>query len=203
MESNKIREELLKSGIISAPAAGEEDGENNTPDSVNAEECIEYEGKTNIILIGMPGCGKSTIGRKLAKDYGFVFSDADSEFAQKYGMSAAECINSCGEAEFRRRESEVLKEYMPDKRMCIATGGGVVTVPGNLEILKKLGFIVYLKRDLDKLSVKGRPLSTGKGVEQLYRERSVFYESWCDGSVMNKTIPETVSRIMQMYSEKI
>jgi shikimate dehydrogenase len=86
--------------------------------------------------------------------------------------------------------------------MCIATGGGVVTVPGNFEILKKMGFIVYLKRDLDKLSVKGRPLSAGKGVERLFEERSVFYESWCDRSVENKTIPETVSRIMQMYCEK-
>ena len=158
-------------------------------------------GLKNIILIGMPGCGKSTISRILSRDHGFKTIDADEEFQKTYGITPAECITEFGEPEFRRRESEVLARLKPDGRACIATGGGAVTVPGNLEILKKLGFIVYLKRDLDKLSTKGRPLSAGKGVEKLFAERGALYAEWADAEVENISLRDAVDRIMELYRE--
>ena len=206
-----IRQRLLNSGIISSNAGENEleiarrscaEGEGGTgPECPLEKNCIVYGGSKNIVLIGMPGCGKSTVGRRLAKEYGFTFVDADAEFTSKYQMTAAECICSEGEKGFRRRETDVLKGFAADKRMCIATGGGVVTVPENREILKNLGFIVYLKRDLEKLAVKGRPISAEKGVERLFEERKAFYTSWADCSVSNDNLPETVCKIMQKYCE--
>ena len=182
MNGSEIREMLIKNGIISPENCG--------------------DGARNIILIGMPGCGKSTVGRKLAREHGFSFIDADIAFKEKNRMTPAECIASLGEAEFRKRETLVLKSFKPDRRICIATGGGVVTIPENREILKELGFVVYLKRDLDKLSTKGRPLSAGKGVERLFAERSAFYEEWADVHVVNDVRTEAGSEIMNEYCKK-
>ena len=93
-------------------------------------------GLKNIILIGMPGCGKSTISRILSRDHGFKTIDVDEEFQKTYGITPAECITEFGEPEFRRRESEVLARLKPGGRACIATGGGAVTVPGNVTLLR-------------------------------------------------------------------
>ena len=182
MTNEELRRRLFESGILHTAGEG-------------------TRGLKNIILIGMPGCGKSTVSRILSKEHGFTIIDADEEFKKQNGMTPAEYITEHGEPEFRRRETEVLRRLKPDSRACIATGGGVVTVPENLGVLKKLGFIVYIKRDLDKLAVKGRPLSAGKGVEKLFEERARFYSEWADAEVQNINLREVVKRIMELYRE--
>ena len=182
MTNEELRRRLFESGILHAAGEG-------------------TRGLKNIILIGMPGCGKSTVSRILSKEHGFTIIDADEEFKKQNGMTPAECITEHGEPEFRRRETMVLRSLKPDSRACIATGGGVVTVPENLEVLKKLGLIIYIKRDLDKLSVKGRPLSAGKGVEKLFEERGRFYSEWADAEVENINLRDVVKRIMELYRE--
>ena len=74
-----------------------------------------------------------------------------------------------------------------------------MTRPENFPVLKNLGFIVYIRRDLDKLSVKGRPLSAGKGVEKLFEERGRFYTEWADAEVENVSLRDAVNRIMALY----
>ncbi len=192
MTNEELRRRLFESGILHATGSENEDRENTGPGT---------RGLKNIILTGMPGSGKSTVSRILSKEHGFKIVDADEEFRKKYGISPAECITEFGEPEFRRRETEVLKSLKPDIRACTATGGGAVTVPENREVLKRLGFIVYIKRDLDKLSVKGRPLSAGKGVEKLFEERGSNYSEWADAEVENISLRDVVKRIMELYRE--
>ncbi len=157
---------------------------------------------TNIVLIGMPGCGKSTIGRRLASQYGFDFIDSDIEFERIWGISPSDCIQQYGEAEFRKKETEVLQSFKCCERKVIATGGGVVTVPGNYDLLHGLGIVIYIKRRLKMLSVKGRPLSAGRGVEALYAERRPLYESFSDARVYNREVDKTVEEIMHIWSKK-
>lgn len=152
----------------------------------------------NIVLIGMPGCGKTTIGRKYADRYGYGFTDADEAFTQKFGMTPAEYITSRGEAEFRTAETAVLEEFKSNTRTVFALGGGVVTVPENFELVKPLGFVVYLKRDLAKLARNDRPITGARGVEQLFKERGDLYELWADYALDNNSIEETIKKLNEL-----
>lgn len=139
----------------------------------------------NIVLIGMPGCGKSTIGRRFAEKYGYRFIDADEEFAKVYGMTPAECIRQKGEAQFRRMEGAVLEDFRRGTRTVFALGGGVVTVPDNFETVKPLGTVVYIKRPLEQLPISNRPISAMKGIDAIYAERASTYELWADIEIEN------------------
>lgn len=153
----------------------------------------------NIYLIGMPGCGKTTIGKELAGKLGRSFIDADDFFEYVNGSSPSEVIGSEGEGDFRRKESEVLKTIAASQRSVIALGGGVVTVEKNREILGEDCLIIYIKRSLDRLETKGRPLSMQKGVKELFEKRQGFYESWADMSVDNDgECEETVEKLIRM-----
>ncbi|MBO4414875.1 MAG: shikimate kinase [Lachnospiraceae bacterium] len=139
----------------------------------------------NILLIGMPGCGKSTIGRMLSSKLGYNFIDADKEFEEYIGISPADYIECFGVPKFREKESEVLAEFKKCTRTVISLGGGVVEIPGNEELLRAAGKIVYIKRELDKLARGGRPITAAKGVETLYAERHEKYEQWAQITVDN------------------
>ncbi len=156
----------------------------------------------NIVLIGMPGCGKSTIGRKIAEKYGYKFVDADDRFTEVNNMTAAACITEFGEKEFRKRESEVLKSFEPDCHTVFSLGGGVITVDENYDVAKRLGKVVYIKRDLDKLASKGRPLSNTVGVEKLFEERKAKYERWADCEVVNNDLKTAVSDVIAAVTAK-
>ena len=134
----------------------------------------------NIALIGMPGCGKSTVGKKLAELTGRKFVDLDNEIYSREGQTAEEIILLRGEKTFRRIESEVLAEVSKEHGLVIATGGGVVTTDSNCDLLKANSKIIYIKRNLDELSVEERPISKQKGIEKLFEERAPIYEAWAD-----------------------
>lgn len=98
----------------------------------------------NVILVGFMGCGKTTLGSRLAEKLGFTFVDMDDCIVRKAGRTISDIFAAEGEAGFRRIESEVLEELLARDHMVVATGGGVVTVPENHLKLKALGFIIWL-----------------------------------------------------------
>ena len=156
----------------------------------------------NVILIGMPGCGKTTVGTILSGILGKKFLDADTELEARAGRPITEIIPRDGEAAFRKLESDVLKDLGKQSGLVIATGGGCVTIPANYEALHRNGTIVWLKRDLDALPTDGRPLSQVGKLEAMYQKRAPMYAAFSDFSVENTLSPEkTAEEICQRLSE--
>lgn len=136
--------------------------------------------KQNIVLIGMPGSGKSTIGKALAKELNRVFVDTDEAFYIKYGITPEQCINENGVDDFREKESIVVKEEAASGSIILATGGGAVLREDNRIALTQNGLIVFLNRDPKKLATEGRPLSQQNGVMKLYEQRLPIYKNFMD-----------------------
>ncbi|MBQ9086586.1 MAG: shikimate kinase [Clostridia bacterium] len=144
----------------------------------------------NIILIGMPGCGKSTAGRLLADQMDRPFYDADDEFTAMHDMTPAQAIRELGEDRFRQMEHLVLCELGKKSGTVIACGGGVITREYNYAPLHQNGVILYLKRELSRLATDGRPLSQKTSVEALFAARKEGYERFADLQIQNTEIPE-------------
>ncbi len=150
--------------------------------------------KSNIALIGMPSCGKTTVGAMLSKKLGLNFVDSDVEIVKKIGMSISEYFEKYGEEAFRDVESEVINELALTDGTVISTGGGCIKRYGNIKALKRCGQIVYIDRPLDMLVLgQGRPLSKSKeALEKLYSERKDLYEAYADIKVDGGKTPEAV-----------
>ena len=155
----------------------------------------------NIILIGMPGCGKSTVGRLLAENMGKTFVDADEEVVKSCGMDIPAIFASEGEAGFRRRETAVLEALGKGAGLVIATGGGCVTRPENYPLLHQNGTIFWLQRDPEKLPSDGRPLSQATKPEEMYRIRRPLYERFADHPIGNNTTAEAAAAEIQKLWE--
>ena len=149
----------------------------------------------SIILIGMPGCGKSTVGKKLAEKTSLPMYDTDSIIEQDSGISIPEIFSTRGETYFRELETEALKKALSFPPGIIACGGGIVLKDENRELLKK-GFTVFLERPLDKLVKKGRPLSETRDLSDLYSERIGFYKECADLTVENNFLDDTAKKIL-------
>ena len=134
----------------------------------------------NIILIGMPGSGKTAVGAALARLTNREFCDTDILITEKSGKSIPEIFLEDGEAAFRRMETATLRGAVKKSGAVIATGGGIVTVPENLRIIRENSTCVFLDRDLTKLPSDGRPLSIKNGVAALAEKRLPLYNEWCD-----------------------
>ena len=151
----------------------------------------------NIVLIGMPGCGKTTVGKALADKLGRQFFDADAEIAKKAIMSIPEIFAKEGEEGFRSREIKVLSELGKQSGLVIATGGGCVTQAVNHSNLHQNGRIFWLKRQISQLPTDGRPLSQKGNLEEMYRIRKPLYESFADVIIENETVEQAVQQIME------
>lgn len=138
---------------------------------------------TDIVLIGMPGCGKSVIGARLAELTGRRLIDTDAEVEKKTGKTIPEIFAERGEEYFREIESEVINEVSVGGNI-VATGGGAVKRGKNVDALKRNGRLYFIKRPLSMLAKKGRPLSAN-GVDVLYKERKPLYEAAADFTVDN------------------
>ncbi len=145
----------------------------------------------NIILIGMPGCGKSTIGKLLAEKLGKTFVDADEELVKTYGTDIPAIFAAEGESGFREKEIAVLENLGKRAGLVIATGGGCVTRERNYPLLHQNGTIFWIQRDLNLLPSDGRPLSQVTKMEDMYHIRKPLYESFADRAIDNNRTPET------------
>lgn len=168
------------------------------PDS-RCEEilCKLNEQMQNLILIGMPGCGKSTVGKLLAERLRRPFFDADTEIEKELGCSIPAFFAREGEDAFRRVETRVLERLCKNSGSVIATGGGCVTREENYPLLHQNGSIICLRRPLDLLPKDGRPVSQNNNLTELYKVRQPMYERFCDVTVENQGTPEeTVEAIV-------
>ena len=156
----------------------------------------------NIILIGMPGCGKSTIGKALAAQLGKEFVDADAELEKNVGRPISQIIPEDGEAHFRELETQTLEHFGKQSGLVIATGGGCVTRDKNWPLLRQNGRIIWLQRDLSLLSTDGRPLSQANRLEDLYAKREPLYRKWADHIIDNNgSENQTIGRILDTLEE--
>lgn len=150
----------------------------------------------NIVLIGMPGCGKSTVAAALGKRLHRPVYESDAMVEQRAGMSIPEIFARSGEDRFRELESEVLSELGKLTGAVISTGGGCVTRTENYPLLHQNGQIFWLKRPLDELPVEGRPLSQRYSVEELFARREPLYERFADRMIENnRSAEQTAERI--------
>lgn len=144
----------------------------------------------NTVLIGMPGCGKSTVGRLVAEMTGRQFVDADALIEEKAGKVIPEIFRDDGEEAFRVLEMQVLSEIGAKSGLVIATGGGCVTKQINYHLLHQNGTIFWLKRDVEKLPRDGRPLSMNTSLMEMYRKREPLYLNFADYIINNESAPE-------------
>lgn len=155
---------------------------------------------TNIILVGMPGCGKTTVGTELAKHYGRKLVDMDALIVEKAGKTIPEIFESEGEAGFRKIEAEVAKEVGKEKELIISTGGGVIVTPENHDALRQNGTVVFINRDIDVLPKDGRPLSLKNDLHEMYKKRLPLYRKICHAEVDgNGTVEEVAKRIEELF----
>ncbi|UOO38613.1 shikimate kinase [Oscillospiraceae bacterium CM] len=149
----------------------------------------------NIVLIGMPGSGKSTTGKALARAINRPFVDTDELIATRAGKSIPAIFSQLGESSFRRLETDILRDVSKESGTVIATGGGIVKSPENLQLIQQNSVCVFLDRALTDLPVSGRPLSQQLGVSALAEERLPLYSSWCDHRITVTSVDETVASI--------
>jgi len=155
-----------------------------------------------VSLIGMPGCGKSTVGKLLADALSLPFCDADEYFTEKYSEAPARVIVEKGEPTFRDMEETCIEECCNQKGV-LATGGGAVLRKANRERMRMHGPVFLIERDISTLSTEGRPLSNGRSLSELYSERAPFYSSACDVKIHNATPAGACDGIMSSLAELI
>ena len=189
--------------VAQAKEAAEWFMDKKLPDSLIEEVYTKMQRQMeNIILIGMPGCGKSTIGKLLAERLGKEFIDADAALVDTFQTTIPEIFATEGEAGFREKETQTLQDLGKKSGLVIATGGGCVTQCRNYSLLHQNGTIFWLQRDLSILPTEGRPLSQANKLEDMYRIRKPLYENFADHVISNDgTAAETLAQILDILEE--
>ncbi|MBQ8577258.1 MAG: shikimate kinase [Clostridia bacterium] len=156
--------------------------------------------RRNLILIGMPGCGKSTVGRLAAEALGRTFVDLDEEITREAGRPIPEIFAEGGEDAFRAIEHKVICRVCAGSSLVIATGGGCVTRAENYRPMAQNGVLVWLRRDIAALPIAGRPLSQKNTPAQLYETRRPMYEAFADAVADNVSTPaETAKAVLAAF----
>jgi len=158
----------------------------------------------NIVLIGMPGCGKTSVGLALAKKMKREFIDTDKLIIKAAKKPIAEIFSdnsggTSGEEKFRELETSILQTACRQSGKIIATGGGIVTRDENRRIVRQNGVVVYRERDLSLLPVKGRPVSQRDGIEAIAAVRLPLYHSWSDYTAQGNDIDQTAEDIKKYF----
>ena len=157
--------------------------------------------KENIVLIGMPGCGKTTVGSALTKQLGRKLIDTDTMITEATGMTPSEIFGQEGESGFRRLESEAVRKASAETGCIIATGGGAVLRRENVDALRKNGRLYYLDRGLESLiPTPDRPTaSSAEAIRKRYEERHGIYESCADSRICFSSPDEAVTQICRAH----
>ena len=156
----------------------------------------------NIVLVGMPGCGKSVVGAALAKRLGRPLLDSDALVTQTAKTPIPEIFRMQGEGAFRALETQALRELGRRSGAVIATGGGSVLREENYDLLHQNGVIVWLRRALSALPIDGRPVSQSVALDELYRTREPRYRRFADCIVDNcGSVEDAVKHIMEALYE--
>ncbi len=161
------------------------------PDGEIDRICSLIERETaNIILVGMPGSGKSTVASLLAEMTGRELIDTDGEIVKREKKTIPEIFSENGEEYFRSCESKVAEEAGKMSGKIISSGGGIVTRPENLDALRQNGKIFFIRREISELSRDDRPLSQGADLGEMYKKRLPMYLQFSDFTVENSATPE-------------
>ena len=161
--------------------------------------------KENIVLIGMPGCGKSTIGKMLSEKLNKELIDSDIEIEKVINCQIKDFLTESNEEEFRNIESSVINNISLLNNKIISTGGGAVKRYSNVKSLKGNGIIIFIDRSIDNIKTDDtRPLSSNvEKLNKLYKERYPLYKNACDYEVSNKgDIHDTVNKIIELINFK-
>ena len=164
-----------------------------------------YTQKINIVLIGMPGVGKTTIGKLLAKEFNKTFVDMDELIVNKENRTINEIFANDGEVYFRKVEHDLCEELSTQNNLVISTGGGVILNEENVAYLSKNGLVIFLDRDIkDFVITNDRPLTKSKEeLEKLYEQRHPLYVSSCDIKVTTNKLEEDIEKIKELIYETI
>ncbi len=144
----------------------------------------------NIVLIGMPGSGKSTIGAELAKKLNRKFVDTDQLLTAQFGCSIPQYMEKFGLEQFRKAETNVIRQICKESGLVIATGGGCVTIESNYRPIRQNATVLWVKRDLDDLPTEGRPLSQKGNLQEMYKAREPLYIRFSDIQIDNNATPQ-------------
>lgn len=174
-------------------ANGTVDGSAETADCENKIRAVLGEvlkRETNISLVGMPGAGKTTVGRILAEKLGMGFCDTDEEIEKIAGESPEKIIEKYGEERVREIETEVAESVSSLRGVVIATGGGTILREKNVEKLRSCGVVIWLGRDLNLLAQNNRPLSKNMPISRLFKQREEYYVAASDKKIENDEAAE-------------
>ena len=187
--------------VAQAKAAAERFLDSPIPDQRVGEIVREMERDTrNLLLVGMPGCGKTTVGRALARRLGRRLVDTDEIIVELVGCPIPEIFANRGEEAFRQLEHRALCSVARESGLVIATGGGIVTRPFNHDPIRQNSTVIFLRRELDQLSVDGRPLSQANKLADMYRQRLPLYQEVADITVDNITVEGAADEIIGRLS---
>ncbi len=169
---------------------------------------------SNVYLIGMPGSGKTTLGRLVAAQLGRQFVDLDAVIEEQAGKTISAIFADVGESGFRQKESVALTTLARQEGLLVATGGGIVVKPENIMCMKKSGLVIFLHRPLRDIladiAAEKRPLLQGdaqQALRLLYQKRVALYEKACHACFINQASPtedcEMLCRLIQAEEAKI
>ena len=150
----------------------------------------------NIVLVGMPGCGKTTVAGIIGRMTGRPVQDVDTMIVQRAGITIPEIFAQSGEKGFRKIETQIITEAGAQSGTVIATGGGSVTRQENYALLHQNAVIVWLQRDIDKLPRDGRPLSARADLNEMFRRRAPMYSAFADMTADNNGTPEAAAEMI-------
>lgn len=176
-------------------------------DEKEIEPCINHvlKEKRNIVLIGMPTSGKTTVAEEVSRKTGHTWIEMDNELVKEFGTSIKDVFATKGEGYFRKQETELSKKLQDKENCIISCGGGIIKNRENMRYLRENGVVIWLDRSVDKLyGTSSRPLSQDHdAIAKLYEERKDLYDHYSDIHVDNNgPLEETINKIVEISGKR-